>query len=97
MSATGIICSPGRTHMMGPSSLSVGLCSFRLEKVPQGSVSWTHDRERSVSVNAKCHCIHLRQGLGSVHKHIGKIVFCMREVILEFCFLLSDKVAAFEL
>lgn len=38
MSAKGIICSPGRTHMMGPSSLSVGLCSRRLEKVPHGRV-----------------------------------------------------------
>lgn len=38
MSAIGIICSPGRTHMMGPSSLSVGLCRRRLEKVPHGRV-----------------------------------------------------------
>lgn len=38
MSAMGIICSPGLTHMMGPSSLSVGLCSRRLENVPQGRV-----------------------------------------------------------
>lgn len=38
MSAMGIICSPGRTHMMGPSSLSVGLWSLRLENVPQGKV-----------------------------------------------------------
>lgn len=38
MSAMGIICSPGLTHIIGPSSLSVGLCSLRLEKVPQGNV-----------------------------------------------------------
>lgn len=38
MSAMGIICSPGLTHMMGPSSLSVGLCRRRLENVPQGRV-----------------------------------------------------------
>lgn len=41
MSAMGIICSPGRTHMMGPSSLSVGLCSRRLEKVPHGRVLYS--------------------------------------------------------
>lgn len=38
MSAMGIICSPGLTHIIGPSSLSVGLCSLRLEKVPHGKV-----------------------------------------------------------
>ena len=42
MSATGIICSPGLTHMMGPSSLSVGLRRRRLENVPQGRVRWDH-------------------------------------------------------
>lgn len=39
ISATGIICSPGLTHIIGPSSLSVGVIWFRLEKVPHGRVS----------------------------------------------------------
>lgn len=38
MSVTGIICSPGRTHMMGPSSLSLGFIRLRLESVPHGRV-----------------------------------------------------------
>lgn len=38
ISATGIICSPGRTHMIGPSSLSFRLSNFRLDSVPHGSV-----------------------------------------------------------
>lgn len=38
ISAVGIICSPGLTHMMGPSSLWDLHCSLRLERVPQGKV-----------------------------------------------------------
>lgn len=47
ISATGIICSPGLTHIMGPSSLSVGFISLRLENVPHGRVrcSQTDKRE----------------------------------------------------
>lgn len=40
MSVTGIICSPGRTHMMGPSSLSSGSMCLRLDRVPHGRVRW---------------------------------------------------------
>jgi len=48
MSAVGTICSPGRTHMMGPSSLWERQSSFRLERLPHGrvicGVTHTHTR-----------------------------------------------------
>ena len=53
MSATGIICSPGRTHMMGPSSLSVGLWRRRLEKEPQGRVRCSNNTQSDMDPTHK--------------------------------------------
>lgn len=41
MSAVGTICSPGLTHMMGPSSLCERQSSFRLDRAPHGKVICT--------------------------------------------------------
>ena len=48
ISATGIICSPGLTHIIGPSSLSVGLMLLRLESVPHGRVRCSQTDKKTI-------------------------------------------------
>lgn len=50
ISAVGTICSPGLTHMMGPSSLWDLQSSFRLDRLPHGKVICTDKQNISREV-----------------------------------------------